>query len=318
MPNVYAYRLAPSGIDRVSQLLKDNQIAIGWSDLDEQTALSPSVSKEEIRQKLTALYPQLTAKNRITYGTNQVWRFTQEVKVGDIVIVPHFGDAHFLRVTGEPTYLAHKVKDDTAIRREIRKLKTVKRLDLPSQIRQGLVFRGHASVSLDHIKHEVLNFLGIDPEILAEEEEAVRAEKLMHEAMGAYAIPAKDEITVTRRHADVFAALVEHLQAKGLKVVNTRTAGLAPDLCTVCTTDPMLFEIKTGQGSGDYLKALGQLLFYEKVRGRSYRKFLVAPAGMGQLAISILAGFYIGVIEYATQDGSLSFNWPCVASLKHR
>lgn len=239
-----------------------------------------------------------------------MWRFTQEVKVGDIVIVPHFGDAHFLRVTGEPTYLAHKVKDDTAIRREIRKLKTVKRLDLPSQIRQGLVFRGHASVSLDHIKDEVLNFLGIDPEILAEEEEAVRADKLMHEAMGAYAIPAKDEITVTRRHADVFAALVEHLQAKGLKVVNTRTAGLAPDLCTVCTTDPMLFEIKTGQGSGDYLKALGQLLFYEKVRGRSYRKFLVAPAGMGQLAISILAGFYIGVIEYATQDGSLSFNWP--------
>lgn len=310
MPNVYAYRLAPGGADRVVPLLKDNQIAIGWSKLDQQTALSRSVSKDEIRQRLTTLYPALSAKKRIAYGTNQVWRFTQEVSVGDIIVVPHFGNAHFLRVTGEPIYLRHKVEDDTAIRREIRKLKTVVRSELPTPIRQCLVFRGHASVSLEHIKDEVLHFLGIDPEVAAEEEEIARAEKLMMEAMGSYVIPAKDETIVSRRHADVFEALVRHLQARGLKVVNTRTAGLAPDLCTVCATDPMLFEIKTGSGSGDYLKALGQLLFYEKVRERAHSKFLVAPTGVGQLARSVLASFNIGVIEYVDQDGSFSFNWP--------
>ncbi|ASY66524.1 hypothetical protein SJ05684_b55420 (plasmid) [Sinorhizobium sojae CCBAU 05684] len=131
----------------------------------------------------------------------------------------------------------------------------------------------------------------------------------MNEAMGSYVIPAKDEIIVTRKHAHVSEALIRHLQAKGLKVVNTRTGGLAPDLCTVCATDPMLFEIKTGYGSGDYLKALGQLLFYEKLRGRTYRKLLVAPTGIRQLAISILADFNIGIIEYTETDGSFSFSW---------
>ncbi|ANL70426.1 hypothetical protein AMC83_CH00388 [Rhizobium phaseoli] len=309
IPNIYAYRLAPSGIDRVVELLEDDQIAIGWSELDEQTVLNSSITKDEIREKLAVLYPQLAAEKRITHGTNQVWRFIQEVKVNDIVIVPHLGKAHFLRVIGGPIYLSHKVKDDTAIRRDISKLKTIAISNLPSAIREGLVFRGHASIRLEHIKDAVIDFLGIDRELAAEENEAVRAEKLMYEAMGSYVIPAKDEIIVTRKHAAVSEALIRHLQSKGLKVVNTRTAGLAPDLYTMCPTDPMLFEIKTGSGSGDYLKALGQLLFYEKVRGRSFRKILVAPTGIKQLTSSILESFNVEVVEYTEADGNFTFRW---------
>ncbi|MGO8220630.1 hypothetical protein ACC794_02880 [Rhizobium ruizarguesonis] len=309
IPNIFAYRLAPSGIDRVVELLEENQMAIGWSELDEQTVLNLAVTKDEIREKLASLYPQLAAQKRITHGTNQVWRFIQEVKINDIIIVPHLGEAHFLRVIGNPIYLSHKVNDDTAIRRGISKLKTIAKSHLPSAIREGLVFRGHASIGLDHLKDSVMDFLGIDGELAAEEDEAARVEKLMHEAMGSYVIPAKDEIIVTRKHAAVSDALIRHLQAKGLKVVNTRTAGLAPDLYTMCPTDPMLFEIKTGSGSGDYLKALGQLLFYEKLRGRSFRKLLVAPTGIGQLASSVLESYDVEVIEYTEADGNFTFRW---------
>ncbi|EJZ22151.1 hypothetical protein NE852_23600 [Rhizobium sp. Pop5] len=309
IPNIYAYRLAPSGIDRVVELLEDNQIAIGWSALDEQTVLNFAVTKDEIREKLASLYPQLAAQKRITHGTNQVWRFIQEVRVNDIVIVPHLGKAYFLRVTGNPIHLSHKVEDDTAIRRDISKLKTVAISSLPTAIREGLIFRGHASIRLEDIKDAVMDFLGIDRELAAEENEAVRAEKLMYEAMGSYVIPAKDEIIVTRKHAEVSEALIRHLQAKGLKVVNTRTAGLAPDLYTMCPTDPMLFEIKTGSGPGDYLKALGQLLFYEKLRGRSFRKLLVAPTGIGQLTSSVLESFDVEVVEYTEADGNFTFRW---------
>lgn len=166
------------------------------------------MSKDEIRQKLIGLYPQLAAQKRITHGTNQVWRFTQELRVGDIVIVPHLGKAHFLRVTGRPLYLKHKLVDDTAIRRDICKLKTIAISDLPNAIRNGLKFRGHASVTLEHIKGAVFDFLGLDPEITAEEEEVARAEKLLKEALGSYVIQAKDEIIVTRKHAEVSEALV--------------------------------------------------------------------------------------------------------------
>ncbi|TBD80696.1 hypothetical protein [Rhizobium ruizarguesonis] len=55
----------------------------------------------------------------------------------------------------------------------------------------------------------------------------------MRETMESYVIPAKDEILVARKHAEVAEALIRLLQAKGLKVVNTRTAGLAPDLYTL-------------------------------------------------------------------------------------
>lgn len=310
MPTIYAYRLAPSGVDRVVELLDDSQMAIGWSELDEQTALGTSITKDELRQKLATLYPQLAAKGRITHGTNQVWRFTRELKIGDIAIVPHFGKAHFLRVAGEPTYLPQKVKDDTAIRRDISKFRTIPLSDLPEPIRKALVFRGHASVTLAHVKDAVLDFLGIDTAIVAEEEQAARAEKLMRETMESYVIPARDDVVVARKHAEVLEALIRCLEAKGLKVVNTRTAGLAPDLYTLCTTDPLLFEIKTGYESGDYLKALGQLLFYEKLRKRSYRKMLVAPAGIGQQPKSIFADFNIGVIEYIEAGNDFSFSWP--------
>lgn len=310
MPSVYSYRLAPSGVDRVVELLEDSQMAIGWSELDEQDIVDSCLTKELLRQKLTILYPQLAARGRITHGTNQVWRFTRELKIGDIAIIPHSGEAHFLRVAGEPIYLRDKVKDDTAIRRDIIKLKTIAIADLPDAIQEGLVFRGHASVTLAHIKDAVLEYLGIDAEVVAEEEEAAQAEKLVWESMGSYVIPAKEEIVVARKHAEISEALIRLLQARGLKVINTRTAGLAPDLYTLCAVNPMLFEIKTGYGSGEYLKGLGQLLFYEKLRKRSYRKMLVCPAGIGQRARAVLADFNIGVVEYTEFDNDFIFSWP--------
>ncbi|WP_395517532.1 hypothetical protein [Pseudorhizobium flavum] len=72
----------------------------------------------------------------------------------------------------------------------------------------------------------------------------------------------------------------------------------------------MLFEIKTGVGSGDYLKALGQLLFYEKQRGRSYRKYLVLPPGIPEQVVSILGSFDVSIIEYTEADGRFNFEWP--------
>lgn len=309
MPDVYAYRLKPSNKNQVKNLLDSGQIAIGWS---RARVVDPTLTKEDVRREIRRRYPHLEAEGKLTKDTNQVWRFLRELQLDDIVIVPDGDEVHFLRVTGDPIFLEDKIEnEDTAIRRDVAKVipMPVKRYDLPAAIRDKLSFRGLASLKLEAVKDDVFAFLSFDAEVVAAEDRAERNAKLLLEAMGSYRVPTKDEKLVERKHAEVLNALVEHLQSQGVKVANERNSGLAPDLFTVGGVAPSLFEIKVGAGAGDYLKGVGQLLVYEQLLGRRYRKFLVVPPGMKQFAFEILKQLGVGIVEYVETAERVNFHW---------
>ncbi|UEQ85944.1 hypothetical protein [Rhizobium sp. AB2/73] len=314
MPNVYAYRLKPSNNNQVKNLLDDGQIAIGWSHA---RVVDDTLTKEDVRREISRRYPRIEAEGKLTKDTNQVWRFLRELQIGDIVIVPDGDDVHFLRVIGHPVFLEDKIeKEDTAIRRDVvRVIPTpVNRSDLPAAIRNKLNFRGLASVKLDPVKDEVLAFLSLDGEVAAAEEQAEERARLLLEAIGSYRVSARDEKLIARKHAEVLRALVELLKSQGVKVANERNSGLAPDLFTVGDDKPSLFEIKIAAGAGDYLKAVGQLLVYERLLKRSYQKFLVVPPGIQDFAARILKQLGIGIVEYTEIGERFIFHWGATES----
>ncbi|MDE8762606.1 hypothetical protein PZB21_25885 [Rhizobium sp. CBK13] len=156
MPKAFAFRLKPSRIDRVEELLNDSQIAIGWSNA--QKLVNPSLDKPAFRIELDTQYPDLAKRGRLGHDTNHVWRFIREVSVGDVVIVPHGDNVHFLEVTSGPKLLPGKIADDTAIRRDVSPLldgKPLSRRSLPSELRKALSFRD-TSKELSSVLKDVL------------------------------------------------------------------------------------------------------------------------------------------------------------------
>ena len=48
-----------------------------------------------------------------------MWRFIQDMKVGDLVVVPHWSDFYIAEVTGPAFYDASKKDEDKAYRRQV-------------------------------------------------------------------------------------------------------------------------------------------------------------------------------------------------------
>ncbi len=488
MPRAFAFRLKPSHVDRVQELLRDNQIAIGWSRA--RGLLDPTLDRAGFRIELDRSYPDLAPRKRLGHDTNHVWRFIREVGIGDVVVVPHGNNVHFLEVTSDPKFLADKVEGDTAIRRDVRPLlggKSVSRRSLPPELRRMLSFRdtskdlsavlngvlaiakvtvgdrhpltateskaevkaaiqlwreafeklhtphefaddllwiadagiwlivggwdrygkyrywnglgnrlgsndtrnlivevnppdggkpgrwqglvaktsdgqtwllhsgemkvqgkgvqlrdyvttdalealtvqfsdatlkGYFPVArldadpmdvvlqtkrfMDICLHVRMQTLGADPAFT----EVQRKASLFEESIGYSSVPAQDPKLIDRVHARIWHALCKELEAKGFMVSNERVGSLGPDLFTIDHETPYLFEIKTSVGASDYLKAVGQLIVYEKALGKPHRKFLVVPPGMDEFASNVLEELKIEVLEFSRRKSGYDFSWP--------
>jgi hypothetical protein len=490
MINAFAFRLRPSHIDKVEALLAENQIAIGWSKAE--GLLTPGFSKEDFRKEVAHHYPDIVQRNWVGQDVNHLWRFIREMKKGDIVVVPHDDDVHFVQVTSEAMYLAHQANDDTAIRRDVIPLlggKPISRASLPSALRKALAFRNTSkelSAVLDEVlaivdlkkrdpsselfavesaaetfaaiqpwwdafrtvgvpypelkkdyfwveelniwlhvggkeqggayrhknslgnvpvsgsapnevvrvnppesdklgrwqgliakattgetwllhsgemkltskvlqlKDEVVDrqlepllvrfhdgtakryfpvakldvrpwdiirqtkrFMDICQQIRVLREEAnpavcdvVRKANLFEESIGHSVVPPQDAKEIDRCHAKIWHGLRKALEKKNFTVSNRRVGSFGPDLFTIEHKTPYLFEIKTGAGASDYLKAVGQLIVYQKALGQPYRKFLVVPQGLDTYAAEILRQVEIEVIEFSGEYPEYVFNWP--------
>ena len=126
---------------------------------------------------------------------------------------------------------------------------------------------------------------------------------IFEEAIGTTFRGPQDAKNYDRIHARVWHALRRTLEGSGIKVANQRVGSLGPDLYTLDTAEPALYEIKTAVGSSDFLKALGQLLFYDKLLGGHYRKILIVPPGLKHSNTSILKDLNIEIVIYK-KDGS--------------
>lgn len=130
------------------------------------------------------------------------------------------------------------------------------------------------------------------------------------ESIGTTVVPPQPQKEIDRQHARVWHDLRSALRHKNFEVGYDRISALAPDMYTTCQKTPYLFEIKTGASASDCLKGVGQLIVYEHILERQYRKYLVLPNEVGQAFLPVLTSLEIGVIMYEWKSGKANFDWP--------
>jgi predicted Mrr-cat superfamily restriction endonuclease len=115
----FVIRCAPSGISRLDELIDAKQIVIGWSETRD-LLFDPVLDREGFKRQLIATHPGYQ-DNPYSLGqaTGYLWRFLREMSVGDYAIVPIPKAFYLGRITSDALYLEDRVKDDTAIRRDV-------------------------------------------------------------------------------------------------------------------------------------------------------------------------------------------------------
>lgn len=115
----FVLRIAPSGIDRVSEALEENQIIIGWANA--VNLLEPTLTWEQFRQIIHDKYYAGDVNFRKAGSVaGHMWRFIREMNKGDLVVVPFLSAFYVAEVDGPAIYESNKISEDTAYRRSVK------------------------------------------------------------------------------------------------------------------------------------------------------------------------------------------------------
>jgi predicted Mrr-cat superfamily restriction endonuclease len=121
----FVLRITPSGVDKLPEALKSNQIIIGWSD--SEGLLKPSLTKSQFRDIIHEVHYSKSANLRKAgAAAGNMWRFVREMQIGDLIIVPYGPNFYIAEVEGDVTYDKKKVAEDTAYRRDVKWLNSKK------------------------------------------------------------------------------------------------------------------------------------------------------------------------------------------------
>jgi len=112
----FVLRISPAGIDRVPEALRNDQIIIGWAvagliEEDDRGAFRELISQ--------AFYADATSLRKAGAATGHMWRFINEMNLGDLVVVPYGSEFYIAKVTGLATFDPDKQEEGTAYRREV-------------------------------------------------------------------------------------------------------------------------------------------------------------------------------------------------------
>lgn len=146
----FLLRAKPGGIDRLPEALDNDQIIIGWAEVE--GLQYESLSQDEFNDIFKSRYPD--------HSSEHIQRFIREMNIGDLVIVPSNPVFYVARILGPATYDKLRIKDDTAYRRKVEWLnnkKPIAKAKAKPGLRKTLNFPGTScSASLKEIK-ECLN-----------------------------------------------------------------------------------------------------------------------------------------------------------------
>ncbi len=130
--------------------LNKNVIAIGWSDLGDLSKLG--ADREAFREKMSEVYPD-AKKQAIATNTGQVYRFVNEVQIGDYIVFPSKTDRMInLGVVEGDYYFSEDTSDsmyDYVNRRKVKWLKHIPRM----MFTQGALYESGSAMSLFSIKN---------------------------------------------------------------------------------------------------------------------------------------------------------------------
>ena len=126
--NAFILRQSPSGTSQLNVIcLPMNLIINGWS-------VAPGLIQEKDYWKFREIirkrcYPHEKTLRKAGYGASTMWRFINEMKVGDWVVVPHWGGVFYVaEITGDAyrDNSAAASKSDSCYRRPVRWLNNKK------------------------------------------------------------------------------------------------------------------------------------------------------------------------------------------------
>ncbi|HLH09404.1 MAG TPA: restriction endonuclease [Terriglobales bacterium] len=114
----FVLRVAPSGNDKLPEVLAAKQLMIGWSEAG--GLLEPTLNWEQFRQIIRdAYYKNEPDLRKAGAAAGHMWRFIRDMKTGDLVVVAHGAEFFVAEIAGPPTYDPSKVDDDSAYRRPV-------------------------------------------------------------------------------------------------------------------------------------------------------------------------------------------------------
>ncbi|MBY0509226.1 MAG: hypothetical protein K2P94_03650 [Rhodospirillaceae bacterium] len=128
------------------------------------------------------------------------------------------------------------------------------------------------------------------------------------EKTGTYTIPPQDEKIIDKKHAAIWKALVKHLDDKGIKHSNERVGRWGPDLRTINPKNRILFEIKSAGGASSIQQGVGQLLMYEDLLEKSYRKAIVLPLEPPSKILQAMGSLGVKLVTFEKSGRTFKFS----------
>ena len=132
--------------------LKNNVIAIGWSDMDDLSAIE--ASREAFKEKYSQVYPN-AKKGSIATGAGMLYRFCHEVQIGDYVVFPSKSnrEVNIGVIKGEYVYDSSQIEYV-----QTRKVKWLKHLPRTA-FSQGALYEIGSAMSFFSVKNYADEFL---------------------------------------------------------------------------------------------------------------------------------------------------------------
>lgn len=117
---VFLLRNNPSHEDQIDQVINAKQIILGWGNVGERMEAEKPSTRDGIKDILRASYDHLKNDNYVLgYSAGCVHRFYNEMRIGDIVVIPRPGTFYVCKITSGVIYKPDCIDEDTAIRRDI-------------------------------------------------------------------------------------------------------------------------------------------------------------------------------------------------------
>lgn len=114
----FVLRISPGGVDRVPECLKDDQIAIGWSKA--KGLLDESLEWDSFRQIISdTFYVEEPNLRKAGAAAGHMWRFINEMNIGDLVVVPYGSEFYVAKIVGPALYIEKTKVGDPSYRRNV-------------------------------------------------------------------------------------------------------------------------------------------------------------------------------------------------------
>ncbi|OPX88618.1 MAG: hypothetical protein A4E53_01873 [Pelotomaculum sp. PtaB.Bin104] len=136
MAKAWLLRPMPHNIDRMREFRDNNIIAIGWPEVDSLVGKNKQTIKKLLNQ-----HPLSYSPNELGIAAATVNTFVNDMRIGDVIVVPHGNNIFFCRITSDYFYEPTKASQAEGYphQRKVEWLKgPVRRDDLFDELRQSL------------------------------------------------------------------------------------------------------------------------------------------------------------------------------------